>query len=217
VSEGTEETERRLQQLLSRIESLESAGRSVEVLRACLEAMSFTPLSDERRAALGLTMTRVAPDVSGETDLVQQTISSLEDLVGSGVLPAEEESSGRVHLALARLCTNRNSEGDSDRAAQHYLRAQDAFDRERYPEEWAAAQVGMGVALMSKIKTYRGSELRPGSVALEEAKRNLDAAIRAYQEAFWVYTEGEFPDDWQMTNNLISSCRRMAESLDRRG
>lgn len=218
MSGSREKAQSRVDELAAQAESLLQEGRTIDAATTSLEGMDLTAHSNAQRWAMfALNLTGVIPDVLGQPDLVRRSIDALELLVNSGVLPSRNETIGRAHLALARLYTVRGFDGDADRAAEHYHRAMEAFDREDHPEEWAAAKVGVGIALMSKIKNYRGSDLRAGSTVLEEAKNNLQAAVRAYEEAFSVYTEETFPDDWAATKKLISACERMAEGLARRG
>jgi tetratricopeptide (TPR) repeat protein len=215
MSSPVEETERRIDELLLSVEALLREGKRVEGVRTCLEGIALAPRLSESWTTFGLRMISAISHVLNDSELVARSIVAFQDSADSGVLLNDDPSRGMVHLALGRLYEARGSEGDHDRAAHHYEEALSTIDREVDCEKWASVVSGIGVAWMSKVRAYPSSQLVPGSGALEEARRAVDSAVRAYQQALTVYTEERFPDDRKSTTACIAWCERMKGALDR--
>ena len=67
--------------------------------------------------------------------------------------------------------------------------ASSIFNRELFPEQWAAGQVDLGLAYRNRIRGVRGS--------------NLEKAIACYQNALQVFTPETFTETWaDIQNNL---------------
>jgi len=79
-----------------------------------------------------------------------------------------------------------------------YREALKVRTREQFPQDWAATQNNLGIALCDQAGRSEGAE----------AVRLLNEAVGAYREALKVYTREQLPQDWAMAQNNLGTALR---------
>jgi CHAT domain-containing protein len=88
-----------------------------------------------------------------------------------------------------RTRIKRDKTENLEKAISYFQAALQVFTREDFPEQWANAQLNLGVTYYDRIG--------------EQKAEDLEKAIACYQNALQVYTSKDFPEAWGLTQHNL--------------